>query len=263
MMCAMVTTKGKRVALAAGAAALVVMILAVWLGWPHIRFWFRFETPGLNAQGLPEYRDRQTGIVFVWLPGGTFWMGAQKTDPKGQNYDPEAEDDEASVHEVTLRPFLIGKYEATQAQWKAVMGSNPSHFKGDDDRPVEQVSWDDIQRFEEKTGLLLPTEAQWEYACRAGTTAPLAGKLDDMGWYGGNSGQTTHPVGQKAANRFGLHDTHGNVWEWCEDFHDEGSGIRVIRGGCWYGGCRSLSRDGFGPSDRFRSLGFRTVAPAP
>ena len=111
-----VKTTGKRIAIGAGAVALVVMILAFWLGWPHLVSWYRFtrafEALGRNAQGYREYRHRQTGIVMVWLPGGKFWMGAQREDPKGRNYDPDARDDEGPIHEVTLSPFLIGKHGA-------------------------------------------------------------------------------------------------------------------------------------------------------
>jgi formylglycine-generating enzyme required for sulfatase activity len=103
----MARPKGKRIALAAGAVALVVLGLATYLGWPRIRFWYSFETLGRNAQGLPEFRHRWMGIVLVLLPGGTFPMGAQKDDPKGPNHDPEAEEDEGPVHEVTLSPFLL------------------------------------------------------------------------------------------------------------------------------------------------------------
>jgi formylglycine-generating enzyme required for sulfatase activity len=242
----------------------------------------------LNVQGFPEYRHRQTGIVFVRLPGGMFWMGAQKTDPKGQNYDPDALGrSEGPVHEVTLSPFMIGKYEVIQAQWKSVMGSNPSGFKGDD-RPVEQVSWDDIQGFEAKTGLRLPSEAQWEYACRGGSSTPFAGtgNLDDLGWYEdgatGLHGGITHPVGKKSANGFGLHDMHGNVREWCEDVYDAefyskpeasemnpicqaGSG-RVFRGGSWDDdavGCRSAYRAGNDPAVHHGLVGFRVVYRLP
>jgi formylglycine-generating enzyme required for sulfatase activity len=281
----MTIRRGRRVAIAAGAAALVVMILAVWLGWPHLVFWYRFETLGVNAQGFREYRHRQTGIVMVLLPGGKFWMGAQRTDPDGQNYDLVADDDAGPVHEVILSPFLIGKHEVTQAQWRAAMGSNPSKFTGDDDRPVEQVSWEDIQLFERKTGLRLPTEARWEYACRGGSTTPIAGtgNLDDMGWYGENSGETTHPVGKKAANGFGLFDMHGNVWEWVEDAYEEGfyrkpeawepdpvsvtgSRYRVVRGG---GGginalyCRAWGRLRSPPGERGCFLGCRPTYPPP
>ncbi len=245
------TGRGKRIAIGTAAIGIVVLGLAAWLGWPYLRFWYLFEPLGQNALGLREYRHRKTGIIFVRLPGDRFWMGAQKADPKCQNYDPEAKKDEGPVHEVTLSPFLIGKYEVTQAEWWSVMGSSPSHFMGDDDLPVENVSWEEIQVFEAKTGLALPTEAQWEYACRAGTTTPFAGtgKLDEIGWYDQNSGSTTHPVGQKAPNALGLQDMHGNVRERCVDVYDEGfygkpearepdpislagSGHRVIRGGC-------------------------------
>ena len=278
--------KGRRIVLSTGAVAVVFLALATWLGWPHLVFWYHFAPLGLNAQGFPEYRHRQTGIVLVRLPGGKFWMGAQKDDPNGPNYDPEAQDDESPVHEVTLSPFLIGKHEVTHAQWKSVMGSNPLIFKGDD-RPVEQVSWDDIQSFNGKTGLAQPTEAQWEYACRATTTTPIAGtgKLDDMGWYGENSRNTTHAVGQKAPNGFGLHDMHGNVREWCEDVYDDGfyekpeasqvnpicqagSADRVVRGGSWIddaGDCRSAVRDSYLPSSPSRTgfLGFRPARSSP
>jgi formylglycine-generating enzyme required for sulfatase activity len=135
------------------------------------------------------------------------------------------------------------------------MANNPSRFKGDLQRPVECVSWEDAQAFCKKlSGLTgkayqLPSEAEWEYACRAGTTGDYAGELDAMAWYDKNSGSTTHPVGQKQANRFGLYDMHGNVWEWCEDvwhnnyegaptdgsawLSDGDSGRRVLRGGSW------------------------------
>jgi formylglycine-generating enzyme required for sulfatase activity len=284
-MGAMGSPRGKRVAIAAGTVALVVLAIAVVLGWRDLLFWYRFSPAGRNAQGYVEYRHRQTDIVFVLLPGGRFLMGAQKEDPNGPNYDPEAEDDEAPVHEVTLRPFLIAKHELTQTQWKAVMGSNPSQFKGDD-LPVETISWNDIQGFEAKTGLTLPTEAQWEYACRGGTSTPFAGtgKLDDMGWYDENSGRrTTHPVGKKSPNAFGLYDLHGNVWEWCEDVYDEGfykkpearetdpcsdsgSVLRVVRGGRWRGDagfCRSSNRLWIVPSNRDFYLGCRPSRPWP
>jgi formylglycine-generating enzyme required for sulfatase activity len=135
--------------------ALCAVIIFAWFARDHIRFAFLFAWTGINAQGYPEYRHRQTGIVFVRLPGGTFWMGAQSEDPEGRNYDPEAIDHlDAPVHQVKLSPFLIGKYEVTQGEWKAVMGTNPSYFQpgsggepkipsgvNADDLPVEDVCW--------------------------------------------------------------------------------------------------------------------------
>ena len=132
------------------------------------------------------------------------------------------------------KPFYLGKYEVTQEQWEAVMGSNPSHFKGPKN-PVEQVSWDDCQQFlvklNAKSGgqgskFVLPTEAQWEYACRAGSTGKFCfgddeKQLGEYAWYEANSGDKTHPVGEKKPNTFGLHDMHGNVWEWCQDWYGE------------------------------------------
>jgi len=241
--------RGKLPALSTAALALAVLVVAAWLGWPHLRFWWLFESLGKNEQGYPEYRHRQTGIVMVRLPGGTFWMGAQKEDPSGPNYDPDALENEGPVHEVTLSPFLVGKCEVTQAEWQRVMGDNPSEFKAAD-QPVEAVTWDYCQQFCEKTGLKLPTEAQWEYACRAGSSAPCSGtgRLDDTGWYQLNSGVTTNPVGQKTPNGFGLHDLLGNVQEWCEtkwpapyeahkgeaDNDSQDSYARVVRGGSFF-----------------------------
>ncbi len=192
-----------------------IVFVALAVSWPRIVAWYefrrQFEPLGRNVGGYPEYRHRKSGIVFVKLPGGTFRMGSPASEP-------EHGDDEGPRHEVILSPFLVAKYEVTQAQWKRVMGTSPSKFKGDD-LPVEQVAWDDCQEFCEKTGLSLPTEAQWEYACRARTTGRYSGtgNLSDMGWHHSNSGGTTHPAGGKAANQFGLHDMHGNVAEWVED----------------------------------------------
>src|SRR6266545_4606769 len=176
-------TKGWSVALASGILVAIVFALAAWLSLPHIRFYLLFAPLGRNEQGFREYRHRKTGIVFVRLPGGKFWMGAQKKNRNKSNYDPGAEDDEGPVHQVTLTPFLITKFEVTQGQWQAAMGSNPARFKGEEDRPVEQVSWDDINGFNAKTGFRLTQEAEWEYACRGGSRAPIAGNgmLDEMG----------------------------------------------------------------------------------
>jgi len=213
-------------------------------------------------------------IEMVYVPGGSFLMGSP--DGKGG-------DDEHPQHRVTVPSFYIGKYEVTQAQWRAVMGVNPSNFKGDN-LPVENVSWNDAKEFcrrlSQMTGkeYRLPTEAEWEYACRAGTTGDYAGELDAMAWYNENSGGKTHPVGQKQPNAFGLYDMHGNVWEWCQDvYHDNYSGApadgsawmsgghqdrRVLRGGSWdyYGRlCRAAHRGRPAPDDRRFDDGFRVV----
>lgn len=278
------TSGGRKLALLLGALAVLVLCVATWRAWPHLRFWWGFEPLGMNAQGLREYRHRQTGMVFVRLPGGTFSMGSPAEEPyRGGSEGP--------VHEVTLSPFLIGKYEVTQCQWKRIMGSNPSHFEGED-LPLETVSWDDCEEFCRRTGLKLPSEAQWEYAARGYTRTAFSfgsgegcadwecaacPERDTRMWYCGNSGNGTHEVGSKAANPFGLHDVHGNVGEWCEDVYSEGfystaeaagpdpvctsgSGDRVIRGGYWYDGARSCrSADRFWRDPRYRDggLGFR------
>jgi formylglycine-generating enzyme required for sulfatase activity len=180
---------------------------------------------------------------FVRIPAGEFQMGS------------ENDSDEQPVHRVKIsRDFEMGKCEVTQAQWQAVMGNNPSRFEGDN-LPVENVSWSDVQEFikrlnqaDSKYQYRLPTEAEWEYACRAGTTGDYAGDLDAMAWYEKNSGGKTHAVGQKQANAWGLYDMHGNVWEWCQDWYDSNyyrqspgadptgptaGSARVFRGGSW------------------------------
>jgi formylglycine-generating enzyme required for sulfatase activity len=164
--------------------------------------------------------------------------------------------------------YYLQTTEVTQGQWKKVMGSNPSKFKNcGDDCPVEQVSWSDVQVFIRKLNsqegtdkYRLPTEAEWEYACRAGTTTAYSfgdneSDLGDYGWYHGNSGNRTHPVGQKRPNPWGLYDVHGNVWEWTQT--EEGS-RRVFRGGSWpynAGHCHSAFRYVSVPGVRFNTLG--------
>jgi len=158
---------------------------------------------------------------MVSLPAGQFLMGSPDSDP-------DARDNEKPQHQVQVNSFAIGKYPVTQAQYEAVMGTNPSYFKNNPQNPVEKVSWNDAQAFCQKLSQItgktyrLPTEAEWEYACRAGTTTRFyfgddANQLGDYAWYDGNSQKTTHPVGQKRPNAWGLHDMIGNVWEWCED----------------------------------------------
>lgn len=215
------------------------------------------------------------GIELVWCPPGTFAMGS----PPGER---ERSDDEAQ-HQVTLtQGFWLGKYPVTQEQWEKVMGSNPSQFKGGRN-PVENLSWDDAREFMKKlgSGFRLPTEAEWEYACRAGSESAFCfgdeeGKLKDFAWYSGNSGAQTRPVGQKKANAWGLYDMHGNVFEWCADWYGSyprgpltdptgppSGQDRVYRGGSWSFDarvCRSAYRNYWRPDSRFNFLGFRVAA---
>ncbi|MFM8296820.1 MAG: formylglycine-generating enzyme family protein, partial [Microcystaceae cyanobacterium] len=223
------------------------------------------------------------GIILemIKIPAGSFMMGSNEYD------------NEKPPHQVTLKEFYLGKYPVTQEQYQAVMGENPSHFKDNPKNPVEQVSWDDAkafcQKLQELTGksFRLPTEAEWEYACRAGSQTRYyfgddESQLGDYAWYNANSDSKTHPVGQKKPNAWGLYDTHGNVWEWCEDpwhynyaekpqnIKDNGNTIwssdnesyRVLRGGSWLGNprdCRSACR--FLIAYRFDRFGFRVVSP--
>jgi formylglycine-generating enzyme required for sulfatase activity len=212
----------------------------------------------LTATGFPwRVRDNASGIEMLLVPPGSFDMGCIQGSNSYGCYGFEQ-----PVHTVTLtNAFYIGRYEVTQAQWQAKMGSNPSRYQGQADspsRPVEQVSWNMIQGFLTATGLQFPTEAQWEYACRAGTTTPFHsgpgfpnGTTDDnlvsqIAWFNCNGGCNTHAVGTKAANALGLHDMLGNVWEWCGDWWVAYSSVaqtnptgpatgtwRVLRGGAW------------------------------
>jgi len=220
------------------------------------------------------------GIPVVFLPPGTFMMGSPTNEP-------DRDSDEVQ-HTVTLsRPFALAQTQCTQGQWESVMRGNPSDFKGSD-RPVEQVSWEDAVEYCRKLtakqraeGILpegwewrLPTESEWEYAARAGTTGARYGELDAIAWHDGNSGSETHAVGGKQANAWGLYDMMGNVWEWCADWSGDyptgnvtdptgpsSGSFRVFRGGSWYGdarNARSAFRFRFEPGlrDNF-SLGFR------
>jgi formylglycine-generating enzyme required for sulfatase activity len=217
--------------------------------------------------------DPAINMKFMKIPAGEFIMGSDNGN-----------DDEKPVHNVQItKDFELGKYEVTQAQWKSIMGSNPSYFRGDD-LPVETVTWEDVQKFievlnsrSERYNYRLPAEAEWEYACRAGTTSDYAGDLDTMAWYKANSEETIHPVGQKQANGWGLHDMHGNVWEWCQDWYgekyyasspsvdprgSEAGSSRVVRGGCWLFSdafCRSAGRYSYVSGNRTSILGFRLV----
>ena len=216
------------------------------------------------------------GVSFkmIRVEGGSFMMGSPDNDS-------DAYDDENPQHRVTLSDYYIGETQVTQALWKAVMGYNPSYWKGDS-LPVENVSWDDCQKFikqlNKKTGksFRLPTEAEWEYAARGGKKSlgyKYAGgnNIEKVAWYDGNSESKTHPVKQKDANELGLYDMSGNVWEWCQDwygFYDSSAqtnplgpssgSFRVLRGGCWYGDARICRVDSrrYGPVRRFRR-GFR------
>jgi formylglycine-generating enzyme required for sulfatase activity len=212
-----------------------------------------------------------SGMEMVYIPAGTFRMG---TPADYKPWQGESEKGYMARFErprrVTLtRGFYMAKHEVTQAQWERVMGYNPSLFKNvGPEAPVETVSWNECQEFCTKAGggLRLPTEAEWEYACRAGSTGPYAGDLDDIGWHDGNSAGTTHPVGSKKPNAWGLYDMHGNVREWCHDAHAPeyppndavtdptgpsipakgGEEGRVVRGGSWADYpffCRSAARD--------------------
>ena len=241
------------------------------------------ETSFSLSFGPQSFTETVNGasIEMVAIKGGTFQMGSN-----------DGYDSEKPIHSVTVSDFSIGKTEVTQAQWVAVMGSNPSSFKGDN-LPVEQVSWDDIQVFLDKlnakTGktFRLPTEAEWEFAAGASTGSATGrdkyagtdseSSLGNYAWYDANSGSKTHPVGTKQPNSFGLYDMSGNVWEWCSDWYGDSyyanspqnnpkgattGSYRVNRGGGWIivaAFCRVAGRDRGTAGGRHIGLGFRLV----
>lgn len=244
------------------------------------------DTVGSHTAG--DYTNN-LGMRFKLIEAGTFVMGS----PLGE----AGRDSDESQHQVTLsRPFYMQTTEVTQGQWQMVMGSNPSHFSECGlDCPVERVSREEAQNFIAKLNQLtnrhyrLPTEAEFEYAARAGTTGALANgdlteiwcdtdeKMNDIGWYCGNAQDSTHQVGLKKANPWGLYDMHGNVWEWCQDAWDgddystepvtdplrtQASDGVVIRGGSWHDYAwhtRSANRDWTAPHYRNEFVGFRLV----
>ena len=242
-----------------------------------------------QLQTFTENLDNNTLLEMVLIPGGTFTMGSPSSES-------ERNQDEGPQHEVSLPDFSLGKYPVTQAQWQAVMGSNASHFKGAN-RPVEQVTWykafEFCQKLSQKSGQIyhLPSEAEWEYACRAGTTTPfytgeiitptLANYDGTFTYNAGPKGQyreQTTNVGSFPPNAFGLYDMHGNVWEWCHDtphktytgaptdgsawIDENDTDDRIIRGGSWLnppGNCRCAERFRFTAGFRNYNLGFRVA----
>ena len=268
--------------------ALLLVVLLILLSLSCAFRKYKSKRPGTKHETL--------GITLASIPGGTFRMGVA-----GGGY---------FEHTVTLDGFKMSATEITQGQYKSVMGENPSDFIGNN-LPVETVSWYDAVKFcnrlSDKAGLercysestfecdfsrsgfRLPTEAEWEYACRAGTETMFytgnnissddttSTDLDRAGWYYGNSNKQTHPAGQKEPNAFGLYDMHGNVWEWCNDWYNRGyytnspiknpcgpspSSARVLRGGSWFYNasyCHSAFRNRTPPSNTSYNLGFRVV----
>jgi formylglycine-generating enzyme required for sulfatase activity len=229
-------------------------------------------TRQISAKSDSTFRDCATCPEMVVIPAGSFEMG-----------------DAYSRHTVTFaQPFAIGKFEVTQREWKTLMGFNPSNFNGCDACPVENVSWTDtqdfIKRLNKKTGknFRLPSEAEWEAACRGGESHQYCGSDDisTVAWYGENSDGKTHPVGTKQANGYGVYDMSGNVWEWVEDgWHKNYTGApvdgsawqasdssHILRGGSWYYDpmiIDAAERNWNVPSFRYSTLGFRLARSLP
>ncbi len=269
--------------------SVIVCVTSVHAGWLDSLFGSEESQQKQPQDQLPDkWVLKEINLEMVKCPAGSFMMGSPKEEL--------GRDDVERLHSVTItKPFYIGKYEVTQSQYVALMEKNPSEFVGANN-PVERVSYNDAKAFCDKLNLKylnqlpqgykfdLPTEAQWEYACRAGTTTALNnGKnltkvdgacfnLDEVAWYCEYSNKTTHEVGLKKSNAWGIYDMHGNLWEWCKDMYAgyptdavtdpiciTGSNP-VVRGGSWFNfpyRCRSAHRYHLDPSFMFNDLGFR------
>jgi formylglycine-generating enzyme required for sulfatase activity len=273
------TVSSRSRALVAGVVAILLIGLiggAIWWTTRSKKETRATQTLATSAEAAPSgslFSEKVNGteIKMPHITGGTFLMGSP---PSESGRDP----DEGPQSNVTVPNFYMSKYEVTQSQYRAVMGTNPSAFKGDD-LPVESVTWDEATEFCRKLSTLtgrqyrLPTEAEWEYAARAGTTGAATESANLTAWYDGNSGARTHPVGQKEANHFGLYDMYGNVWEWCQSKYKpypysatdgredlQPADVRVLRGGSWESAakaCRAAYRRRVTPDPR--SAGFRVV----
>jgi formylglycine-generating enzyme required for sulfatase activity len=220
-----------------------------------------------QAAGAKKVNPKD-GLTYVWIPPGTYTMGCSQGDTECPN-------DEEPAHEVTITTGIwVGQMPVTQQAYQRVTGRNPSHFKGAG-RPVESVSWDEAKAYCAAAGGRLPTEAEWEYAARAGSTEAYYGDPDEIAWSSDNSGNQTHQVGQKKANAFGLYDVVGNVWQWAADWYGNypsaaqrdptgsaGGPYRVLRGGSWAsaGAMRVSVRGRAEPAYRSNATGFRCVA---
>ena len=240
---------------------------------------FESETRTFETNNPNTFTVNGISFEMVYVEGGSFDMGATYEQGDG------VWDNEKPAHSVTLSDYYIGKCEVTQELWEAVMGSNPSNFRGAQN-PVESVSWNDCQNFIKKLNSLtgrtfrLPTEAEWEYAARGGNKSRHykysgSDNIDDVAWYYDNSGKKTRAVGTKTANELGIYDMSGNVWEWCSDWYGDYSAgaqtnpqgpssgsYRVLRGGSWgshAGGCRVSYRNYFDPGSSFNGSGLRLV----
>jgi formylglycine-generating enzyme required for sulfatase activity len=232
----------------------------------------------ISATKLPwKVRDRKTGMIMLLVPPGDFEMGSPPDEPRrGTN--------EHQHHASISKAFYLGQTEVTQDEWKRMRGGNPAQFTGGEN-PVEQVSWNDCQAFCSSAGMRLPTEVEWEYACRAGTQTPYfsgaASNPDEINYdgslpYGGGPKgvyrERTVECGSLPHNPWGFREMHGNVWEWCQDAFEieaarvqsgrEGTGQRVVRGGSWYDdaiNCRSASRLEMSPGYTSNLIGFRAA----
>jgi len=272
--------------------AALVLVVCVGVAWLAFKWMIR-PTPEMRPNFTADLGDGVT-LKMIWIPGGTFDMGAEPTTYDrakrtvagwfGRTVNLPYSANESPVHEVTLDGFWMGETEVTQEQYEAVMGNNPSRFKAAKN-PVEMVNWTDCQEFVKKINekhpgmkFRLPTEAEWEYACRAGSTGKWCfgddeTALADFAWFRANSYGKTHPVGQKKPNAWGLYDMHGNVFEWCADRYakypdgsltdptgPESGQFRLIRGACWVNHphyCRSAVRYSSPPASRNYYIGFR------
>ncbi len=275
-------SKPRKLALLIIASLCLITVITTTIYWESIVTWYvlqrDFKALKTNEQGLPEYEHKLTGIIFVKVPGGSFKMGSPGIETGRLNH-------EGPQKSVKLSSFLIAKYEVSQKQWEKITGKRQHKFVGET-FPRGYLLWEDCKNFCDKTSLSLPTEAQWEYACRSGSDTLYSNgstkeELKKIAWFRENSRGGPNPIGMKGPNQFGLHDMHGNALEWCADKYvtdyyrrlEDGElnpkatakhDIHAMRGGAWLFGAENLRSawrySGFKLKTQTRAyFGFRPV----
>src|SRR5580698_1969229 len=213
-----------------------------------------FGQTEITASQLHTKINAKDRLTYVWIPPGSYLMGCSPGDPECFEWEKPA-------RRVTVgKGFWIGQTEVTQAAYQAVTGMNPSRYRGAQ-LPVDQIGWYDAQRYCEAVAMRLPTGAEWEYAARGGLALPRHGALEQVAWYDGNSGDTTHPVGPKEPNGYGLYDMLGNVWEWVQDdYTKSGESLKVLRGASFFNPSRDVRASNLlwaSPNTAHRDMGVR------
>lgn len=218
-----------------------------------VALFFAFSGLWVSAASPKTRHDSTDGLIYVWIPPGSYQMGCSAGDRECFTWEMPARQMKIE------RGFWIGQTEVTQRAYEKVMGTNPSRYRGAD-RPADQISWFQARKYCGAVGMRLPTEAEWEYAARAGDGRARYGGIESIAWYDGNSGGQSHAVASKQPNGFGLYDMLGNMWEWVEDDFSAQPGKKILRGGSFYNLARDVrvsNRLWASPETNHRNMGVR------